>query len=641
MRLLVDEIAAARAARRAEIALDPAALDQLLAAGAAARDLRAVPDAGAAARTAWLLGLHAPAGASWGRFAHALGTAARRRVRGARRRRARGPSVTSAASTSPTRPSPALADLCAHPPAARRRARALGLAGARARRRPARRCVRHRSWAWSPRRASRRPGPRDRRPHRRRRAKRSCPRRSRACARRPRHPASTACSPASASTASTRPGRCRWVRSPISLTSRASRSTASWSRPRAGAIPSALDARAFRRWRARRRRPAATAPLRAGRRRGPAAAGRSRSRAGVARPVGAAARLGDLAAAARRRRRQSSEIPARRSARRARPARTVDRDGRRIEAVVALVDVPDEAGVRAARGCASARIAGAGAVPPPRVRSRGAGLAHLRALRRRGAARRRPARRGGPGGARRARRRRDRPLVLHPLRRRAGTPAPPARSRARRQPRARRSLRRAARSASGRGARVGRGHARRERRLPPGGRALRRPRGHRRRAPHLRIRQRSRLRAAGRRARSARPRLSAATADDRRLDAIDLLVATFDALAAGLGFALRERHALARGRRDAESAALARDRRRRAARARRRLSRARAPPARGSGRAARRRRRPDAGRCGESPPTACTSPPPSASCPKPTARPPGAAAAAPLCRAARRRRPRR
>ena len=85
------------------------------------------------------------------------------------------------------------------------------------------------------------------------------------------------------------------------------------------------------------------------------------------------------------------------------------------------------------------------------------------------------------------------------------------------------------------------------------------------------------------------PGLAAASPDDRRLDAIDQLVVTFDGLAAGLGFELRERHQLARGRRAAESAALDALDGGRAARARRRLSRALPKTARGAERAARRR----------------------------------------------------
>ncbi|HET6147813.1 MAG TPA: thiopeptide-type bacteriocin biosynthesis protein [Polyangia bacterium] len=72
LRLLVDEITAARAAGRAEIALDPAALDEILPARAPPPtcELFLTPTA---ARTGWLLGLHAPAGSTWGRFASALG----------------------------------------------------------------------------------------------------------------------------------------------------------------------------------------------------------------------------------------------------------------------------------------------------------------------------------------------------------------------------------------------------------------------------------------------------------------------------------------------------------------------------------------------------------------------------------------
>ncbi len=88
------------------------------------------------------------------------------------------------------------------------------------------------------------------------------------------------------------------------------------------------------------------------------------------------------------------------------------------------------------------------------------------------------------------------------------------------------------------------------------------------------------------------------------------LVATFDALATGLGFGMRERHALARGRRDAESAALddidAAEPRALDADFRARARRLRAvlswPP---------KSRRPIPS-CGESPPTARGSPPPSA-----------------------------
>ncbi len=114
VRLLVDEIAAARAAQRAEIALDAAALDRLLPAAAppATCELFLTP---APPRTAWLLGVHAPAGASWGRFAHALGSdfadafAALDTVERAAQPHQSRLDVAYA-------PAPAVADLCAHPP---------------------------------------------------------------------------------------------------------------------------------------------------------------------------------------------------------------------------------------------------------------------------------------------------------------------------------------------------------------------------------------------------------------------------------------------------------------------------------------------------------------------------------------------
>lgn len=75
--------------------------------------------------TNWLLGLHGPAGASWGRFAHALGEDLQTALRAL---------ATAEAEASPQQDivdvafasSPALADLCAHPPV---RQRALALVG--------------------------------------------------------------------------------------------------------------------------------------------------------------------------------------------------------------------------------------------------------------------------------------------------------------------------------------------------------------------------------------------------------------------------------------------------------------------------------------------------------------------------------
>lgn len=129
--LLVDTLTAAAREERTTATLDPAAL------AAALTDLAATPlpataelflaptprPARARPGTGWLLGLHAPAGASLGRFAHALGAplveacaeiaAAERRVRPDEQRVDVG-----------FAPGAALADLAAHPPI---RPRALAL----------------------------------------------------------------------------------------------------------------------------------------------------------------------------------------------------------------------------------------------------------------------------------------------------------------------------------------------------------------------------------------------------------------------------------------------------------------------------------------------------------------------------------
>jgi class I lanthipeptide synthase len=78
---------------------------------------------GAPPGTGWLLGLHGPAGATWGRFAHALGRplqAALRDLAAAERRAAPGVARVDVAFA----PAPDLADLAAHPPV---RERALAL----------------------------------------------------------------------------------------------------------------------------------------------------------------------------------------------------------------------------------------------------------------------------------------------------------------------------------------------------------------------------------------------------------------------------------------------------------------------------------------------------------------------------------
>ena len=132
--LLVDALAAGTA----EVALDPDALDAVLpdvelprtfeiflqgASGpSSGRARRASPPA--KGHTGWLLGLHAPAGATWGRFAHALGAPLTDALGelDAREREAAPHEERLDVAWSP---SPALADVVAHPPV---RARTLALA---------------------------------------------------------------------------------------------------------------------------------------------------------------------------------------------------------------------------------------------------------------------------------------------------------------------------------------------------------------------------------------------------------------------------------------------------------------------------------------------------------------------------------
>ena len=134
--LVVDAVVAAiadAAPRRAEEApLDPAALAAALAAAGLAA--AAPPTAelfltpcptrrGARPGAGWLVGLHAPAGASLGRFAHALGAPLARALDAlaTAERRARPDEERLDVAFAP---SPALADLCAHP---KLRARTLAL----------------------------------------------------------------------------------------------------------------------------------------------------------------------------------------------------------------------------------------------------------------------------------------------------------------------------------------------------------------------------------------------------------------------------------------------------------------------------------------------------------------------------------
>ena len=263
------------------------------------------PAAAHAAGTGWLLGLHAPAGASFGRFAHAMGarrwrrwpswprpSGGRARRRDPRRRRVHPLRRAGRAGRAPAHPAPhagphplddADTDIDGARSGAPRRPRAGGRSAA-----PAALALRARGDAGAGRRAGRPPSPLAR------------------CARRPPPPASPACWSGGASSGSTRPGRCRWGRSPSWRSCRASPLTASSSRRPAGASPR-------RRARADRVRAGGGPP------RVPrfvqvgegdellpvdlAAPGRRR------RPGGARARVRDLAAA-RRRARRSRRTPA-------------------------------------------------------------------------------------------------------------------------------------------------------------------------------------------------------------------------------------------------------------------------------------------------------------------------------------------
>jgi thiopeptide-type bacteriocin biosynthesis protein len=117
---LAEAVAQAAAAGEFQITLDPAALDAIVPAvgvpptfelflSPAREPPRARPG------TDWLLGLHAPAGASWGRFAGALGTPmgeALAELAAAEKQARPGERAVDVVYA----PSPALADLCAHAP---------------------------------------------------------------------------------------------------------------------------------------------------------------------------------------------------------------------------------------------------------------------------------------------------------------------------------------------------------------------------------------------------------------------------------------------------------------------------------------------------------------------------------------------
>ena len=131
--LLIDACTEAARRKRTDATLDVTALDAALAGFEGTplpptAELFLMPTRrppGATPGTGWLLGLHAPAGASWGRFVHALGAplaAACSEIADAEQRRLPGEERVDVGFS----PNAALADLCAHPPVRRR---ALALSG--------------------------------------------------------------------------------------------------------------------------------------------------------------------------------------------------------------------------------------------------------------------------------------------------------------------------------------------------------------------------------------------------------------------------------------------------------------------------------------------------------------------------------
>jgi len=131
--LLVDAIAEAARRKRSDATLDVTALEAALATLEGTplpptAELFLMParrPPGASPGTGWLLGLHAPAGASLGRFVHALGTPladACAEIAAAERGRLPSEERVDVGFA----PNAALADLCAHPPT---RPRALALSG--------------------------------------------------------------------------------------------------------------------------------------------------------------------------------------------------------------------------------------------------------------------------------------------------------------------------------------------------------------------------------------------------------------------------------------------------------------------------------------------------------------------------------
>ena len=244
--LLLDTIAEASRQRRTEATLDTDALEQALRDVAGPRlpcsaELFLAPVPRRPRQppgTGWLLGLHAPAGASLGRFGHALGAEATQAMAGleAAERRARPLEIATDVAFAPA---PALADLAARPKTSRRT-----LALSRWSQDSEDNATATANWrlprsTWSP-----IPMCRTRsRCANARQAARSSRRRLPGCDSRPRPPGSPASWSAGASGASTPPGRCRSARSRSWPTSPASASTASSSRPRAGACRPGADAR--------------------------------------------------------------------------------------------------------------------------------------------------------------------------------------------------------------------------------------------------------------------------------------------------------------------------------------------------------------------------------------------------------------
>ena len=128
--LLAEAVAQAAAAGKSEIVLDPVALDEFLPAAGMPPTFElflspAREPPHTKPGTGWLLGLHAPAGASWGRFAGALGARMHEALAELAAVEARAHPGEKALDVVYA-PSPALADLCVHPPV---RKAALALAG--------------------------------------------------------------------------------------------------------------------------------------------------------------------------------------------------------------------------------------------------------------------------------------------------------------------------------------------------------------------------------------------------------------------------------------------------------------------------------------------------------------------------------